>query len=82
MITAYVLITVPAKHSGGVVEELQKYDAVKEAAAVYGETDVIAKIQAESLVEIDQLVMEKIQANSSVSVTRTFLAIKDLSWER
>ncbi len=82
MITAYVFITVPAKHSGGVVEELQKYDAVKEAAAVYGETDVIAKIQVENLVEIDQLVMDKIQANSCVTVTRTFITVKDLSWER
>jgi len=82
MVTAYVNITVPAKQSGGVVEKLKKWDEVKEAAAVYGQTDVVAKIEVESLSQVDQVVMEKIQGLKEVELTRTFVAIDHMHWKR
>ncbi len=82
MITAFVLLTVPPKRSGEVVEALRKYPEVLEATAVYGDTDVIAKVQAESLLDIDRVIMYGIQENIDVKTTRTYLAIEKLHWKR
>jgi DNA-binding Lrp family transcriptional regulator len=82
MVTAFVLITVPVKRSGPVVKALRKFSEIKEAAAVYGETDIVAKVQAASLPELDRLIMEKIQGSPEVKSTRTFVAVEKLHWER
>ncbi|MDQ0952539.1 DNA-binding Lrp family transcriptional regulator [Streptomyces phaeochromogenes] len=76
-ITAFVLITVPANNSGNVVDALmdEYSEFVKEAAAVYGEADVIAKVETPSIGQLHQLVMEKIQNIPHVRVTRTFIII-------
>lgn len=82
MITAFVLISVPPKRSVEVVEALRKYPEVKETAGVYGDTDIIAKIQAPSLIELDQVVMEGIQGHPDVRTTRTYVVIEKLHWHR
>lgn len=82
MITAFVLITVPAKSSGGVVQELRKHSEIVEACAIYGETDVLAKVQTSSLPELDRLVMDVIQGNPEVKTTRTYVVIEALHWNR
>jgi DNA-binding Lrp family transcriptional regulator len=82
MITAFVLITVPPKRSGEVVEALRKHTEVQEVASVYGDTDIIAKIQAPSLMELDQVIMEGIQSNGDVKTTRTYVVIQKLHWKR
>lgn len=77
VVSAYVLITVPAKRSGDLVDTLlDDYPQfVKEAKAVYGEADVIARIETTSIEELHNLVMEKIQKLPIVTVTRTFIII-------
>lgn len=82
MITAFVLITVPSKHSADVVEALRKHPEVQEAAAVYGDTDIIVKVQAPSLIELDQVIMDGIQASPDVRTTRTYLVVEKLHWKR
>jgi DNA-binding Lrp family transcriptional regulator len=77
LVSAYVLITVPAKQSGNLVytllDEFSQF--VKSADAVYGEADVIAKVETTSVQELHDLVMEKIQKLRNVTVTRTFIII-------
>lgn len=77
VVSAYVLITVPAKNSGDLVNTLLAghLQFVKEAEAVYGEADVIARIETTSVEELHELVMEKIQKLPIVTVTRTFIII-------
>lgn len=79
-VSAYVLITVPAKQSGDIVEILMdRYpDFVTEAAAVYGEADVIAKVETPSVESLHDLVMKNIQNLPNVKVTRTFIIIPQL----
>jgi DNA-binding Lrp family transcriptional regulator len=74
-VTAFVLITVPAQKSGDVVRLLmEKYpEFVVEAAAVYGEADVIAKVEIPSVERLHDLVMTNIQNLPNVRVTRTFI---------
>lgn len=79
-ITAFVLITVPAQKSGDVVRLLmEKFsEFVVEAAAVYGEADVIAKVETPSVESLHDLVMNSIQNLPNVRVTRTFIVIPQL----
>jgi DNA-binding Lrp family transcriptional regulator len=79
---AYVLIRVPAKHVGGLLDELRKYDGVREVSAIYGETDVIAKIEVPDQATLDDLIMNKIQEIPTVESTRTFIAIGGMHWSR
>ena len=78
-VSAFVLITVVAKRSGDVVRLLmEKYpEFVTEAAAVYGESDVIAKVEA-PVERFHELVMDEIQNLPNVKVTRTFVIIPQL----
>jgi DNA-binding Lrp family transcriptional regulator len=80
VVSAFVLITVPANRSGDVVRKLMAdfSEFVTEAAAVYGEADVIAKVETPSIEQLHQLVMERIQNMPLVSVTRTFIIIPHL----
>jgi DNA-binding Lrp family transcriptional regulator len=79
-VSAFVLITVPANKSGDVVRMLmEKYpEFVTEAAAVYGEADVIAKVETPSVQGLHELVMDNIQNLPNVRVTRTFIIIPQL----
>ncbi len=82
MITAFVLITVPSKRSGDVVEALRKLPEVKEAAAVYGDTDIVAKIEASSLNDVDKVIMDGIQSSPDVKTTRTYMVVEKMHWKR
>ncbi len=53
-----------------------------EASAIYGETDVIAKIEVDDAASLDDLVVNRIQAISVVESTRTFIGIGGLHWTR
>ncbi|HEV2123444.1 MAG TPA: Lrp/AsnC ligand binding domain-containing protein, partial [Chloroflexota bacterium] len=81
-IRAWVLIKVPAKHIGDLVEELRAYPGIVEASAIYGETDVIAKIEVASHPELDDLIVNRIQSIENVVSTRTFIGIGGLHWQR
>jgi DNA-binding Lrp family transcriptional regulator len=79
-VSAFVLITVPANKSGDVVDVLMDNykEFVTEAAAVYGEADVIAKVETPSVQKLHELVMDGIQNLPNVRVTRTFIIIPQL----
>jgi DNA-binding Lrp family transcriptional regulator len=79
---AWVLIKVPAKQIGALIEELQSYPGIVEAAGIYGETDVIAKIEVPGQDALDDLVVKRIQSIEAVVSTRTFIAIGGMHWER
>ncbi|MEW5947578.1 MAG: Lrp/AsnC ligand binding domain-containing protein [bacterium] len=82
MVESIVLINAPAKNSGIVIDELKKIEQVKEAAAIYGEIDIYARIVAEDLDELDNIIMEKIQSVPSVVTTRTHIVVNSLRWAR
>ena len=82
LVRAWVLIKVPAKRLDGLVEELRTFPGVVEASAIYGETDVIAKIEVGDSAALDELVVHKIQSIDVVESTRTFIGIGGLHWSR
>jgi len=79
---AYVLIKVPAKHADSVLEQLRQFPGIVEAAVVYGETDIIAKIAVPSQAELDDLVIRRIQGLPQVESTRTFIVVGGMHWQR
>jgi len=72
---AFVLIEVPATRSGGVTEASRGIQGVVEAWAVFGTYDVIAKIEARNLSELEDIVMNKIQRLPQVKTTRTLITL-------
>jgi DNA-binding Lrp family transcriptional regulator len=79
---AYVLLTLPAKQLDPVLDRLRGFDGIVEAAVVYGETDVIAKLDVASQAALDDLVVRKIQSIPEVQSTRTYIVVGDLHWQR
>ena len=72
---AFILVTVPAGKSTEAVVALRKIPGVVEAWAVYGETDIVAKIDVADNQTLDRLVMQDIQGMKLVSTTRTLIVI-------
>jgi DNA-binding Lrp family transcriptional regulator len=79
---AFVLLKVPAKQLGGVLERLRELDGVAEASVVYGETDIIAKLEVADQQQLDDLVIHHIQDLPEVVATRTFIAVGGMHWKR
>jgi len=79
---AYLLIKVPAKHAGGVLDTLRDIDGVAEASVVYGETDIVARVVAPDQEAFDDLVIGQIQCIAAVESTRTFIVVGRMHWRR
>jgi DNA-binding Lrp family transcriptional regulator len=79
---AYVLIKLPAKEIEAALEELKRLPAIVEASVVYGETDIVARVQAASQAELDDLIFRQLHAMPVVESTRTFIVVRDLHWRR
>lgn len=79
---AYLLIKVPAKHAGGVLEQLREFPGVAEASMVYGETDIVARVEAGDQESLDDLIINEIQGLPAVESTRTFVVVSKQHWRR
>ena len=55
---------------------------IVEASTVYGETDVICRVQVPDQPRLDQLVMRDLHAIPAVESTRTFIVVHDMHWRR
>jgi len=75
---AFLLVTVPAGKSPEAVVALRKVPGVVEAWAVYGETDIVAKIDVADHRVLDRLVMQDIQGMKLVNTTRTMIVIESI----
>ena len=79
---AYLLLKVPAKHAGGVLDTLRDLAGVQEASVVYGETDIIARVEAPDQDQLDDLIINRIQGIPAVESTRTFIVVGRMHWHR
>lgn len=79
---AYVLMKVPSKNVAEVMSALKRFPGVLDAGTVYGELDVIARVEVPSQKELDTLVMEKIHSIPAVESTRTYIVVGNTYWSR
>ena len=74
---AYVLINTEPKHMESVVATLEKLDSVVEVFPVYGVYDVVAKVRAETMEKLKEIVTWKVRSLDQVRSTITMLIMEE-----
>jgi DNA-binding Lrp family transcriptional regulator len=76
-VSALVFITAPANKTSGIIRILmdEHWGLVTEAAAVYGEADVIARIETSSVQRLHEFVTQTIQNLPNVRWARDFIVV-------
>ena len=72
MIGAYVLIIAKSGFEKQVLEKLRKLKEIKEAKIVYGEYDIIAKIQVNDVSDLNDFLIDKVR-NLEIEKTSTLI---------
>jgi anthranilate phosphoribosyltransferase len=74
MISAYILLKVKPNKDRDVIRKIRQLPKAKEVTSVYGEYDLIVKVEAESLEDLDSVVFDSIRAIPEVDATTTCIA--------
>ena len=74
---AFVLINTEIGSENEVLEALKKLDAVKEAYMVYGVYDVVAKVQADTMDKLKEIVTWHVRRLDKVRSTLTMIVIEE-----
>ncbi len=74
---AFVLINVESGSEDEVLKELKKVEGVEEAYFSYGVYDLIAKIKADTMEQLKEMVTRKIRALSNVRSTLTLIIMDE-----
>jgi len=75
LVTAFVLVLTTAGKERETLEKLKEIPEVKEAYVVYGEYDLLLKVEAETLKALDDVIMGKIRRLPEVQLTSTLIAV-------
>jgi DNA-binding Lrp family transcriptional regulator len=73
---AFVLINTEIGSENEVLEELKKIEAVREAYMVYGVYDVVAKVGAETMDKLKEIVTWNVRRLDKVRSTLTMIVIE------
>ena len=73
MITAYILITARPGTEKQVVNELSEHERIKDINVVYGEYDIIAKVDAENVETLNDYLLKTIRPIRSIERTSTLI---------
>ena len=76
MPVAFVLINAEIGSEDEVVKELRKIANVKESYVVYGVYDIVAKVEAESMDKLKEIVTWKIRRLDRVRSTLTMIVVE------
>jgi len=76
LILAFVLINAEIGAEEEVTNELMKVEGVEEAYIVYGVYDVIAKVKAEDLEKLKEIITWKIRRLEKVRSTLTMIVVE------
>lgn len=75
MTTAFVLIN--TETGSKVLPDLKKIDGVQEAFAVYGVYDIIARVHADSMVKLKELITWRIRRLENIKSTLTMIVMEE-----
>ena len=75
-VLAFVMINVKVGTDRDTVAQLRKMKGVKEVFEVYAVYDIVAIVEAETMVELNEVVNVEIRKISSVTSTNTMIAEK------
>jgi len=75
---AFVLINAEIGSEAEVLNELKKVEGVDEAYSVYGVYDIIAKVRADSMEKLKDIVTWRIRRLNKVRSTLTMIVIEEM----
>lgn len=78
MPVAFVLITTEPRFMEEVLESLKAVECVEEAHSTYGIYDIIVKVKAETVDELNEAVTRQIRKLSNVRSTLTMMVIEKM----
>ncbi|KYK31392.1 MAG: AsnC family transcriptional regulator [Candidatus Proteinoplasmatales archaeon SG8-5] len=73
MLTGFILINVEAKMENKVYDALAKVDQIEGIREVFGQYDIIARIEARNLKEMRALIINKVRNTPGVIATTTLI---------
>ena len=73
MVLAYIMVRVDAGKEREVLKEVSKWEEVKEAHIIYGEWDLILKVEVDSIEGITSFVVDKLRTIDAVKLTSTMI---------
>ena len=76
MVVAYVLLIVKPGEEANVSEKLQNMKEVKDISVVYGEYDIIAKVEMENMEGLQNFLIKEIRAMDEIERTSTMISLK------
>ena len=74
---AFVFINAEIGSEGEVLSELKKVEGVEEAYSVYGVYDIIAKVGADSMEKLKDIVTWRIRRLNKVRSTLTMIVVEE-----
>jgi DNA-binding Lrp family transcriptional regulator len=77
MASAFVLINTEIGSESEVLDQLKKIDSVEESYMVYGVYDVVAKVSAETMEKLKEIVTWKVRRLDKVRSTLTIIVIEE-----
>ncbi|MGA3290296.1 MAG: Lrp/AsnC ligand binding domain-containing protein [Candidatus Bathyarchaeia archaeon] len=75
MPTAFVLINTEVGSESDVLKDLKKVEGVEETSAVYGVYDIVARVKAETMDKLKEIVTWRIRRLDRVRSTLTMIIV-------
>lgn len=79
MATGFALITISPLHEKDVYKKLKEMPQVVEVHPLFGEYDILVKIEAENIDMIGKVVIKNIRALNGVMDTKTLIGTESLT---
>jgi DNA-binding Lrp family transcriptional regulator len=71
--TAYVMINCEMGSEGKIVEDVKSLDSVKEVSGVFGNYDIVVKLECTNVEEISETIAKKIRQLGKIQCTTTLV---------
>jgi len=75
MIVAFILATTKTGKETDVIQKLNEYEEIQEAWNVYGDYDVLAKVEISDLDQLNDFLLKKLRKDQNISTTTTMIGL-------
>lgn len=73
VVSAYILIITKSGGEKAVLEALQKQKGIKDARIVYGEYDIVVKVNVNDVGDLNDFLLEKVRPIGNIEKTSTLI---------
>lgn len=76
MVVAYVLLVVKPGEEAKVASKLSAMKDIKDVSVVYGEYDIVAKVEKENMEALQNFLIKQIRSLDEIERTSTMISLK------